>query len=829
MLNHFAKQTPLQSVLHYPTLKHQENRFLRNGYLLVEARSLWDFWEDEGCLSTDDKIHLTKVEPFDEWEEFILFASHYVILKAAGTEPFNYNRKGPARLNIISNEGNPSVESPFKVLQCNPIPRRAVGTRFVGALKITSPNPDELAIATPTNIQSTGSRSWTIHSRKTPAKWPAKLPLIGLSCYTLTYIGRNSSLLVGGRTSPSKANYQCFIYDNVASGWIRVHNLEPPRYRHSAIPFQNDTLSGVLVFGGQTGDGKILSDWSLWTEQSGWINIACVSVTPNKQIPVLFGASLTEGVLLGGIDSTFRINKTIWRWSIEMKGNQSAPIDLSTIKIIIHSAGVLTDHESSARVGTSLIQMPSIGLIMIGGVAAVPLTTREELVRLEGKKTRPLHTFRNSIPRPLLIGSVVTFLNEASSSVLITGGGGVCFSFGSCFNDQYYILSESEGTKCEKWVCFADDGQSKERIAPQLSSMDDQCPQVSHKFENLALTDEYATECKIEELHSSITKCLEPKIVRQLDCGPCRQRWSLDYLNSKVGSLQIAIHEGESRYLTFVPHKSFQYRTCEFSEFVSLLKQRKHVYLRALASNASFKEPANFWRDFSDISDDFIIPEIVQTDFNLKDSLHSAVLRISGDVSIWIHYDVMSNFYFQIQGSKTFLLFPPREALKLQFMPGNTASPLDCRSNFRDIPHKVVCLEAGDVLYIPRFWAHTTVTSDVDSKTSAAVNVFWRDLGLKYYAVGRDVYGNRDLAVYERGREIVQHVAKLLQKEGEDSVFQKAQILSDHLLSSTKLDPTMLGLRELQQLRAQLKALPQDVSDFYLPRLADELIQLVSK
>jgi tRNA wybutosine-synthesizing protein 4 len=47
---------------------------------------------------------------------------------------------------------------------------------------------------------------------------------------------------------------------------------------------------------------------------------------------------------------------------------------------------------------------------------------------------------------------------------------------------------------------------------------------------------------------------------------------------------------------------------------------------------------------------------------------------------------------------------------------------------------------------------------------STAVNVFFRDPGQKdHYSPGRDVYGNKDLEAYEKGRQAIARIAKSLQ------------------------------------------------------------------
>lgn len=42
---------------------------------------------------------------------------------------------------------------------------------------------------------------------------------------------------------------------------------------------------------------------------------------------------------------------------------------------------------------------------------------------------------------------------------------------------------------------------------------------------------------------------------------------------------------------------------------------------------------------------------------------------------------------------------------------------------------------------------------------SVAVNVFFRSLESGHYATGRDVYGNKDLAAYEKGRQDISRIA----------------------------------------------------------------------
>lgn len=125
----------------------------------------------------------------------------------------------------------------------------------------------------------------------------------------------------------------------------------------------------------------------------------------------------------------------------------------------------------------------------------------------------------------------------------------------------------------------------------------------------------------------------------------------------------------------------------------------------------------------------------------------------------------MANVYAQIVGRKRMILFPPSDVGHLSFEPGSSSSSLDvftslempCLAATR--PHEAE-LGPGDVLFLPPLWLHT---SEPTTDLSIAVNVFFRDLE-RGYAAGRDVYGNRDLAAYEKGRQDAARIAKGFQQ-----------------------------------------------------------------
>lgn len=233
--------------------------------------------------------------------------------------------------------------------------------------------------------------------------------------------------------------------------------------------------------------------------------------------------------------------------------------------------------------------------------------------------------------------------------------------------------------------------------------------------------------------------------------------------------------------------KDFKYTPLAFSNFLDGVEKGDHLYLRSISSISPNSAPAQLAADFPEIAKDFELPEPLCF---VSDNVHSSPLRISGQVNMWLHYDVMANVLFQIQGVKKMVLFPPRDICRLEFPPGSTTSRLDM---FPDngkpgtlaftagTSHFEALLKPGDTLFVPPMWSHAGAPLE-SSGPNIAVNVFFRSLESKTYAAGRDVYGNRDLAAYEDGR------------------------------------------RDIEKMTARFTDVPRDMAKAYLERLAHELM-----
>lgn len=241
-----------------------------------------------------------------------------------------------------------------------------------------------------------------------------------------------------------------------------------------------------------------------------------------------------------------------------------------------------------------------------------------------------------------------------------------------------------------------------------------------------------------------------PAILRGLDIGSCKNKWTSEYLSSCVGKKPVKIHVSESGQMDFLK-KNFQYKTLPFDQVIKRSAEDLHedyfisntevYYLRSLGNDSRGREVANLDQHYPELCQDFQVPEFIE-----PSSIFSTVLRVaSNGVQLWTHYDVMDNLLVQVTGRKRAVLFSPEDLLYL-YMEGDKSQVIDIDSpNLEIYPefvkvtaHECV-MEPGDILFIPSLWFHNMTSLDF----SVAVNVFWRNLGPEVYDK-KDPYGNKD-------------------------------------------------------------------------------------
>ena len=842
MLAHFNKlNSPLKTAIRNPSAEDQKKRFAKGQWKDVNFRNLWSLWADDEFLPAAERRQLDEVEPFDEWEEFQLFCSHYFLLIARNTvndgQPESTTSKSlhTVEFHEKNQYGDDTRDSrlgemirPEYCLSPSE-PRRFAGSLISSdSIWSTGGHGVQSRLNSVELLRSTGELDLTYSPQQ--LAYPP-LPT-ALMCHTLTQIGNDQALLVGGRTSPISASAACYLKQGYS--WTPTHALPHGLYRHSAVSLVKEYASNgpykhvVLVYGGKSSPTSINQDWLYWEQERGWTKLEVFKSTERysshiretTSIPARFGATmvvvphisyglfdsppedmLCSGFLTGGIGVDNTILDDFWAWSLH-KDAQGKLFIRCSLKDI-HTWGI-SKPTQFGRFGATMIytgqNQNNVNCLLIGGVTNEGvLESREEVLSITLRKEsgdlcdRGIAVVHERIiwpdgQRPLMVGCTVQAVDRyarqdynetewTNCKWVLAHGGAVCFSFGTYWNPGIWTVSTIPTTP---WMVV------KEATSIPAPEPHDQintlkAPRGTSRFKSEVTptgTNVNRTTISTTADLDSILEASKPLILTGMNLGSCTNKWTLEYLASKVGGdRSVVVHDATSKTMNFLA-KDFKYTTLHFADFLAKISAGAPMYLRAISTDTS--TPTTLAADFPDLSPDFQLPPELHT---ITTTMHSSVLRISGPVAMWLHFDVMANIYCQIQGRKQLILFPPSDITHLDFPAGASSSRTSIfddagTTHYPANTHPVICdVKPGDVLFIPPLWAHTAKPT---TGTSVAVNVFFRSLE-KGYAAGKDVYGNRDLQAYENGRRDVARVIKAF------------------------------------------KGLPKEVGRFYLERLAEEL------
>lgn len=473
-MTHFNKVgAPLHSIHKYPSLREQEQRFKNAGWTQAQARSLWDLWSDDDFLSSSTRASLHKVESFDEWEEFALYASHYFLLHAS-------TRKSTSDHNPEYEVACPCVSPDFTLLSHCP---QGSDQRRYGAIV---PDTDHSlgyhgGLGRQARLTSTTlygkSKAVTGSSQPFP---PSDIP--ARMCHTATPLTGDGCLLAGGRASPAAAFQDCWLRKGVQ--WQPTHSLPEPRFRHSAVKVTlPDNLEGVLIYGGKTSDGQILDSWIMWTEnRNGWQTVetfgekpparfgACLEFFETQTNKGTFESRLKTGVLFGGIGKDNTIIEDIWTWTLHQHEDGKYTLHFNDLTYALQNEPLL---KYTTRFGATVNRTPW-GLVVAGGIMphqVVPadkeillLDFKELLERMDSGDDWNGHSILeiglgkdSDGPRPLLTGHAAHAVSP--DQLVIVGGGAVCFAFGTFWTEGTRVLKRLESTVENNWTVVSESVQ----------------------------------------------------------------------------------------------------------------------------------------------------------------------------------------------------------------------------------------------------------------------------------------------------------------------------------------------------------------------------------
>lgn len=407
MMYHFDHlRSSLGCVQDYPLIKDQVKRF-GEYYSVVEANDLLYNWHN---LTTDDlKNKVSEIESFDEWEEFIVFCQHYVIVHATnnninGNVYEKLEKKEEDKMQI---ESEPTLEVSFQTSATFerkfPASCYLNGKVFVhGGSGQTRENS---LISFDVDFADIKPEAFTdcvkIDSHQTTGDVPSPR-----MCHTFTSINDREGLLIGGRGRPGQKFADVYKFNAIDNSWHKLGELEAPVSRHSTAVLNEEE---VLIFGKE---GFIRYNHKK-NKSFGLKQIGENSINYESCAFYFDGSS---GFIVGGMISNRvpEVNDRIWRF-------QFVEDDLIKVEEVAQDAEM-------SRIGASCALINKEILVVVGGVNSTKILGRDNCIMTYNLKEK---TFKSIPIDEMLIGFN---LLEKNGKILCLGGGGVCYSFGSYYN-----------------------------------------------------------------------------------------------------------------------------------------------------------------------------------------------------------------------------------------------------------------------------------------------------------------------------------------------------------------------------------------------------------
>ncbi|NXL80319.1 TYW4 protein, partial [Leptocoma aspasia] len=450
MQQHFRQlNTALHSLAQYPDCEAQQRRFLGKGWTECSVMDMNEFFTC--CIPEDEQQRVQTLEPFDEYEEWHLKCSHYFVLAASkGMEP--------SWTPLLPSMTVPRHAGPVEMAGCVPA---AVCARLSGVPGLRRYGHHSVLIK-PHVILTTGgfgeedgqhSRMRNFHVlSKHAGYWEAVCVTQNIPdkrqgerlYHTVSCLSDTLALVVGGRTSPSSAGlgmlWLKFPKTCNASGpddvAVELVSLQPAaeaaalRWRHSTTKVTFKGEQYLFVYGGRSALHPVLGDWHfLHTPELSCSVIAVAGPVPESRHSHS-ACSWEGGVLIaGGLGAAEQPLGSVFFLRELEHGFQWQKIETHPplVPRYSHTAHV---HEGK--------------LLLVGGVwfhaSSVPGVTVIDL--MTGLCLNYVINVEH-LEWPLMLHNHSSVFLPNEKELLVIGGGGNCFSFGTHLNPEPVLLSLS--------------------------------------------------------------------------------------------------------------------------------------------------------------------------------------------------------------------------------------------------------------------------------------------------------------------------------------------------------------------------------------------------
>ena len=277
---------------------------------------------------------MDKVEPFDEWEDFMLWCQHFCLVHASTYECESAlrkcNRSAPSNQEVV-------LVDLRRQRQRKEIKRRFGGVAYLddfdgrrSAMHLFGSNVDQCLDTY--DLYAYGDVGPDLsgpHFSKT------KLPLEGPSSrmsFTLTDLGDYGYLLAGGRKASGKVCADCWVLKKgPVPLWERIGELPFPVFRHSTVRLKG--TSTALLLGGKISSTEMLQGAFVFHPAKGWLKCT-INEPVGSGHASRFGATLAcfepesagngiySGVVLGGLCRNGSLKRGLQQWTLRVGGDE---------------------------------------------------------------------------------------------------------------------------------------------------------------------------------------------------------------------------------------------------------------------------------------------------------------------------------------------------------------------------------------------------------------------------------------------------------------------------------------------------------------------------
>ncbi|NXJ86824.1 TYW4 protein, partial [Trogon melanurus] len=451
MQRHFSRlSSALRSLAPYPDGEAQRTRFLEKGWTECSVVDMNEFFTR--CVPEEERRRVQALEPFDEYEEWHLKCSHYFVLTASkGMEPpwtpLFPSVTAPRRDGPVGTAG--SVTAAACATRPDAPGLRRYGHRSV----LLKPN---VVLTTGGFGEEDGQHcrvrdfhllvkhggGWKAAGvkKENPADgWAGRL------YHTVSCLSGSLALVVGGRTSPSRAGLG-MLWLKFPETWdasgaedvsVELVSLSPAtepaalRWRHSTteVTFKGERY--LFVYGGRSAAEPVLGDWCFLHARE----LSCAAIPVEGPVPEgrhsHSACGWQGGVLVaGGLGAAEQPLGSIFFLRELEHGFRWQPVETSPPLTPRYS------HTAHVHDGK---------LLLVGGVwLHAPSVPGVTVIDLASGVCLDYAVNGEHLGWPLMLHNHSSVLLPEEGELLLIGGGGNCFSFGTHLNPEPVVLSLSD-------------------------------------------------------------------------------------------------------------------------------------------------------------------------------------------------------------------------------------------------------------------------------------------------------------------------------------------------------------------------------------------------